>query len=344
MSLEKNNTKENNNVEKKKGLKGFKLFDMNRDGKGVDVGEDRTPNLKFFFKQFGRKFSKILTLNMLMIFQVLPIVAALFLYFFVTPTTPTYSYAEYPVLYGMNFASSSSVIQADLGVFSYQLGIPEYGTYMYWIIGIIIGVLVLTYGWQKVGAIYITRGLVRGDSVFILSDFFYAIKRNFKQGFVFGIMDCLCMFILAYDFIYMYNSAPSAFTNFMYVMTFALVVIYLIMRFYIYLMLVTFNIKIFKAIKNAFIFTILGIKRNIMACLGLLIVTAVAVLPCLMFLPKFGVVLVLPLIYYLGTCSFIYTYAAYPVIEKYMITPVANDSKPKHDDMGESEEISEETV
>ena len=45
--------------------KKFKLFDMNRDGKGVEVGEDRTPNLKFFFKQFGRKFSKIISLNIL---------------------------------------------------------------------------------------------------------------------------------------------------------------------------------------------------------------------------------------------------------------------------------------
>ena len=36
-----------------------------------------------------------------------------------------------------------------------------------------------------------------------------------------------------------------------------------------------------------------------------------------------GVALVLPLIYYLGVCAFIYTYAAYPVIKKHMIDPVA---------------------
>ena len=86
-------------------------------------------------------------------------------------------------------------------------------------------------------------------------------------------------------------------------------------------MLVTFNIKISKAIKNALIFTALGLKRNLMACLGLIIISAIAFIPMLLFLPKYGVFLVLPLLYYLGICAFIYTYAAYPVIQKYMIDP-----------------------
>ena len=33
--------------------KRFKLLDPMRDGKGVEKGEDTTPNLKFFFKQWG---------------------------------------------------------------------------------------------------------------------------------------------------------------------------------------------------------------------------------------------------------------------------------------------------
>ena len=314
-------------MEKKNKLKKFKLFDMNRDGKGVEPGEDRTPGLKFFFKQFGRKFSKILSLNMLTMFQLLPLAAIVILYFFAIPRTATHVYSEYPVLFGMNFASSSAVTSANLSIFSYQFGIQEHGTNMYWILGIIAVIYVLTYGWQKVGTIYVTRGLVRGDSVFIFSDFFYGIKKNFKQGFIVGLIDCICMVVLAVDLLYFNNAPVGGFTNFMYVMTFALIIIYLIMRFYIYLMIITFNIKTFKAIKNAFIFTILGIKRNIMACLGLLIVTAIAVVPILFFFPKFGVVIVLPLIYYLGSCSFIYTYAAYPVIKKYMIDPVPDKAK-----------------
>ena len=63
-----------------KTKKKFKLFDLNKDGKGVDPGEDRTPNLQFFFKQFGRKFTKIISLNILMIFQIIPLIAVAYIY------------------------------------------------------------------------------------------------------------------------------------------------------------------------------------------------------------------------------------------------------------------------
>ena len=296
---------------------------MNRDGKGVDPGEDTTPNLAFFFKQLWRKLSKIITLNMLMIFQVIPLIACLYLYFIATPTTPTLNFPEYSALFGIQEAASSSISSINLGLFSFQTPLPTYNTYIYWVIGALLLFEVITYGWQKVGSIYVTRGLVRGDSVFIWSDFFYAIKKNFKQGFVLGVIDCIAMFALAFDIIYFMTSASTGFNNFMYVMTIALIIMYIMFRFYTYLMAVTFDMKIRKIYKNALIFVVLGIKRNIMALLGLAIVTAIAALMIFLFLPMgLGVTLVLPLIYYLGICAFIYTYAAYPVIKKYMIDPV----------------------
>lgn len=303
--------------------KKFKLFDMNRDGKGVDPGEDTTPNLRFFFKQLARKFSKIVSLNILMIFQVIPILICIYLYVFASPTTPTQYYPEYAALFGIQEAASTAAGAVNMGIFSFQLGLPTYNTYVYWVIGALLLLLVLTYGWQKVGSIYVMRGLVRGDSVFVFSDYFYAIKKNLKQGFVLGLIDCAIMFILGYDLFFFFNTEQTGFTNFIYVMTLALIVLYIIFRFYTYLMIVTFNIKITKAFKNALIFIVLGIKRNVMALLGLVVVTALAIVPIMLFLPMgLGVALVLPLIYYLGVCAFIYTYAAYPVIKKHMIDPV----------------------
>ncbi len=301
----------------------FKLFNLNKDGAGVEPGEDTTPNLKFFFKQLGRKFSKILSLNILTVFQILPLVICLYLYFMASPTTPTLIHPEYSALFGIAEASSTAPSLLNLSVFSFQLGLPTYNTYVYWVIAVLLFFFVVTYGWQKVGTIYVTRGLVRGDSVFVYSDFFYAIKKNFKQGFFLGLIDCLIMFVLAFDFYYFYTTEPTPLTNFMYLLIFALIILYIIFRFYLYLMIVTFNIKISKAFKNAFIFTVLGIKRNLMALLGLLLVTAFAIILIVLFLPMgLGVTLVLPFIYYIGVCAFIYTYAAYPVIKKYMIDPV----------------------
>ena len=329
-------------MEKKKK---FKLFDMNRDGKGVEVGEDRTPNLKFFFKQFGRKFSKIISLNILMIFQVIPLLLIAYLLIFATPTTPTQYYPEYSALYGIEQANATASGIVNLDLFSIQLEIHEYLPYTYWIAGGLAIIFVVTYGWQKVGAIYVTRGLVRGDSVFIFSDFFYAIKKNFWQGLLLGLIDCGIMATLGFNLFYYYNSATTGLNDFLYVMTLALILIYIVFRFYTYLMLVTFNIKIHKLLKNALIFTVLGIKRNFMALLGLFVVSALAIVPMLFLMPiGLGIALVLPFIYYLGVCSFIYTYAAYPVIKKYMIDPVepASASSNNSEDVERIEDGSKE--
>ena len=52
--------------------KKFKLFDSNRDGKGVYEQENRKPTLKFFFILVKRKFTQLLQLNLLMLFMVIP--------------------------------------------------------------------------------------------------------------------------------------------------------------------------------------------------------------------------------------------------------------------------------
>ena len=108
-------------------------------------------------------------------------------------------------------------------------------------------------------------------------------------------------------------------------------------------MIVTFNIKLTKVFKNALIFTVLGIKRNIVALIGLAIVSAVALIPILLLVQVgLGIALVLPLIYYLGVCAFIYTYAAYPVIKKYMIDPVDTGKPKSSSENYEDEEVVDE--
>ena len=99
-----------------------------------------------------------------------------------------------------------------------------------------------------------------------------------------------------------------------------LLFVYLVMRFYLYLMMLTFDLSIKKLLKNALIFTMLGIKRNFMAVLGIFAVIALNVailIPCLSF--GFSVPLILPLFYFPALSGFIATYAAWPNIQRYMI-------------------------
>jgi uncharacterized membrane protein YesL len=97
------------------------------------------------------------------------------------------------------------------------------------------------------------------------------------------------------------------------------------MRFYVYNLLITFDMKNFKIIKNAFIFSILGIKRNILALLGIILFLGLHLLLIFFLMPTpFGFVIILPLMYALATTAFMGTYAAYPIIDKYLIAPYAS--------------------
>ena len=94
------------------------------------------------------------------------------------------------------------------------------------------------------------------------------------------------------------------------------------MRKYIYILLLTFDMKIVKILKNALIFTVLGIKRNFVGSLGnalVLVLNLMLGIFCMSF--NFIIPLILPLLYYFGFSSYASAYAVYPVIDQYMIEP-----------------------
>ena len=310
-----------------KNKKKFKLFDMNRDGKGVYEKESRKPTLFFFFKLTVRKFPQLLQLNLLMLFLVIPIIVILGVYF-LGSKTPTVTDLTYAPLYGINQIIQTPSSQFALDFSSLQMDLPVFSTFMNILIIVMVLFLAITFGWQMTGATYVIRGLFRGDAVFVFSDYFYAIKRNLKQGFFVGLLDFVCCAVLVMDFMYFYNLTGGSFGfDFMYFTIFALSLIYIIMRFYIYNLLITFDLKTLKILKNSLIFTVLGIKRNILALIGLALLIGIHILLIILFVP-FGITIpiILPFVYIMAICCFIGTYAAYPIIDKHMIQPYQTKS------------------
>ena len=295
---------------------------MNRDGKGVFEEENRKPTLGFFFKLLFRKFSSLFRLNLMMIFQLIPVVAVLIVYFNGTKTQTAMDITFAP-LYGIGKSLPSSSVAAMLDPASMQMDLPVFSPIITTLMICLVVLLAITYGWQNAGATYVLRGLFRGDPVFVWSDYFYAIKKNFKQAFFMGLLDFAITVVLAIDFIYFYQrTGIDFFTDLMYFGIFALILIYITMRFYIYHLMITFDLSIFKILKNALIFTALGIKRNVLAFIGLVIVVGLHLFLIILTIPMgFSIALVLPLFYLMALCGFMSTYAAYPVIDKYMIEP-----------------------
>ena len=67
--------------------------------------EDTTPGVKRYFKLLGRRFWKLISLNLMMLPMILPIL--LIAYFYLgMDKTPTQSYAIFPQLFGANLIES----------------------------------------------------------------------------------------------------------------------------------------------------------------------------------------------------------------------------------------------
>lgn len=326
---------------KNKQKKGFKLFDMNRDGKGA-VEENRKPTFSFFFKSLFRKFPQLLRLNILMLLQVIPILVVIFVYF-LGEKSPVATNATFAPLYGIGQVGSAAQTAPLLDLSSIQMGVPVLSPVVIYVVFALLLLLAITWGWQNVGATYVLRGLVRGDAVFVFSDFFYAIKRNLKQGFFMGLMDFIFCLVLVVDFLFFNQQTGSFGVDFMYFTIFALIIIYFIVRFYIYLLLVTFDMKNFKILKHALIFSVLGIKRNILAFLGIVLLTAIHVAIAIMLIPMgISVTIVIPFVYILAATAFMAAYAAFPVIDKYMIAPYASESVEEEEEFMYLKDNSEE--
>ena len=151
-----------------------------------------------------------------------------------------------------------------------------------------------------------------------------------------GIMDALIVVILTIDILYCSQVGGSFWLDLMFFTTCALCIIYFFMRFYIYLMLVTFDLSIRKIYKNALIFSILGIKRNLMSVLGIAALVGVNVLLFIVLRPfNLTIPLILPFFYLFPSITLLTTYGAYPVIEKYMITTVTDSG----DDSGDEDDV-----
>ncbi len=302
----------------------FRFFDLNRDNRPDAIEEDTTPSIKRYFKLLGRRFWKLVSLNIMMLPMILPIL----IIFYATISaekTPIANHAIFSQLYGANLIDPTPTTTTLLDLFGAQRSISVYndvGTYV--IIGICVLFLLVTWGWQNVGSTYILRSMVRGEPVFLMSDYAYAVRRNLKQGFVLGLIDVVAIFLLVFDFTYFMGMPSSFWTDVCYFAIMALCILYFLMRFYIYLLLVTFDMSLKKIFKNALIFSILGMKRNFMGVLGIVLITSInVVLFALFAMTPLGIAipLILPFLYYLAVTSFTSAYSAYPIIDRYMIEP-----------------------
>ena len=341
-------------MDKKKNNKRLQLFDIARDGKGIGKKEPlKESGLKRFFVTYKDNMGKLLTVNILFVLGNFP------LFFLVTVLS---GYTRIPA-----FLPASDLYQNLGGIFMIEPASPSQmaiyaleglqnqvlvnTTLTYVFVGISV-LFLFTFGLVNVGTAYVLRNLAKGDPVFVWSDFIYAIKRNWKQALPFGIIDGLINVLLLFN-IYTTVSGADFATSVMFWGNLILIVLYFFMRCYIYVQMVTFKLTVFKIIKNSLIFAMLGLKRNILALLGavLLILFEIAfVFGVGGLLLSLGVALPLTLMF--STMAYMKVYASYFKIKEIMIDPYVDEDDPSdetvdeddiimHDDVTERERLEE---
>ena len=322
MAERKNNG--NNKTDKKDMSQTFfsKLAGYNyKDGKGVKkkkITDKERYSLKGFFSVYKMQFWNLIILNMVFMLLVSPALCALLSYTGIFGTrVMTPSNILYAPVYGANLCLPSPVTSSLVGIFGAQ-GVVTAGNSFTVALNYIALAVFLTFGFANAGMTYVLRAYTRGDFVFLWSDFFRTIKKNFFSALALGIADLAVIIMLVLSMLYYYTASLDFSYTVLFFITFSMGVIYFMMRFYLYLLLITFKQSPFKLIKNAFILTLVGIKRNVLAVLGILVLLLLNAV-VLMFSVPFGITL--PFFFIFAHGGFIACFAAYPNVKKYMIDP-----------------------
>ncbi len=326
---------------KKKSDKRLTLVRLDRDGKGVGKNELETHGFRGFFRSYFDNFGKIFVSNILMVLGNFPVVFLIAAFAGVSQGSKFLPRSDvFQNLSGL--LTSGETTPASLSAFS-LIGLQRqtnYFTPTTWVL-IGIGLLTLfTFGLVNCGTAYVFRNLASGEPVFVWTDFKYAIKSNLKQALIYGFIDCAILFILGFNIYSTFTGGDGSFlTSFMFWSNAVLLLVYFVVRFYMYVQIVTFKLSTFKMFKNGFIFTLLGFKRNITVLGGCLVLTVFE----LMLLFGLGSVLVpfavaAPLTILFSTFAYMKIYASYYVIKKYMIDPYLAEHPEEKPEKPEDEE------
>ena len=296
-----------------------------KDGKGIEK-DDVITNYDFFsfFKLYARRFIKLIWVNALYIMGNFPVfflllaLSGLFSKVGVAPASEVF-----PVINGIHIASGEFApsYAALLGIHG-QMAPVYANTVATYILYALSALAIFTFGPVNAACAYIVRNLVKGEPIFMWDDFKTTIKNNWKQAVPMGILDLLMFALCSYALIlYYYN-----YNNY-YMMFYPMIlvfILYIFMRFYVYTMMVTFDLKFFRILKNAAIFTLVGFGRNLLMFFGCVMLVLFTMWLYTLFVPL--AVISIFMILFSG-CTFMGTYAAWPKIQKYMIDPYYKKSE-----------------
>ncbi len=304
------------------------LFRPNYDrpGKGVDENAPQKRSFFRFWEVFGRKLGKLVKINLLYALTLIP---PFLLWFFLAGliTSPILSVDSVRgVITGIaeQMAESLQTTPAELEA---RLCITLDG----------IGRVILSFlfvslwgaGPATAGATYIWRNFAREEHAWIWSDFKDAFKQNFKQSMMVFLIDVIAMVLFCFA-IRVYSTMSGVMTILSYVI-WLVVLIYTMMHFYLYPMMVTFELSLKDLYRNALLFALGKLPSNLLV---LALICLLQLIPgCLAaqffgeyFVLFFLVMLILESVILLSFSGFLVNFNAVYKMNKYMMPNLEEDN------------------
>jgi len=182
------------------------------------------------------------------------------------------------------------------------------------------------------GLTYVTRNYARRDHAFIFSDFKDAVKENWKPFLIDGFICYVMFFVISIAMNYYGGQiANNKLFYVPYILCILLTFIFVSSHFYIPVMIVTFDLKLRQIYKNALLFTVIGLWRNIF--LFVLLAAGVYGVSYLLTILEINlwvllIVILLAIFILFSFVAFLINFTVYPLIDRLLIHPSQNQEDP----------------
>ncbi len=176
---------------------------------------------------------------------------------------------------------------------------------------------IVTIGPATAGMTKILRNYAREEHAFLWGDFIETFKKNFKQSFLFSLIDGAILLFLAFDLrvvMLLMGTANKMMLTISLAAILFTITVYFFMRYYIYSMMITFRLTLRQLFKNAFIFCWAAFFKNLLLTVIILGLTALMI-----FKANIILLLFLLITLYFSTIGFMINFFINPTIKKYMI-------------------------
>jgi uncharacterized membrane protein YesL len=294
-----------------------------KEGPGVYADDPKKGPAGQFFSILGRKFWKIITLNLMYVLFSVPIVA---LSVVLSPMLLQFLMPGFNYDNILAFMEKSELTASLTGGITPEVFTNTFLVFLYILAAVFfVAMSLIVLGPVHAGITYVLRNYSREEHAFLWSDFWEHARKNLGQSLISGLISLIVTVVLivslgVYRTIVSNDLLRLTITGFIILIS----AVFTVMQMYIYPMMVTFKLSLKNIYKNAFLFFTLKLFPNIGILLISLLLNLVMPLLLIVFLQVLGFYIFL--MYYLfigfGLQFFITNFYVYRQLDRFMIQKI----------------------